>query len=239
MTNISDTASASVKPKCVGDCEWLIEPFGKMRVPAFLYASPELMDGMGEKVLEQITNVATLPGIVRGAYALPDAHWGYGFPIGGVAAFDPDEGGIISGGGVGFDISCGVRTLLTGLSAEQIRTRRDHIADALFEKVPAGLGSRGSIHLGPAEMDEMLLGGAHWAVDRGYGWMEDLERIEDGGRAEGARPDYVSDKAKHRQRDEIGTLGSGNHYLEVQEVDRILDENIAATLGLFKGKSVV
>lgn len=239
MTIIARTNLATYEPRQTGDCEWTIEPFGKMRVPAILYASPELIEGMGEKVYEQITNVATLPGIVRAAYALPDAHWGYGFPIGGVAAFNPDEAGIVSGGGVGFDISCGVRTLLTGLSAAQIRADRDHIADALFAKVPAGLGSRGSIHLGPTEMDDMLTRGALWALDRGYARPEDLERIEDGGCAEGARPDFVSEKAKHRQRDEIGTLGSGNHYLEVQEVDRIFDEDVASTLGLYKGEAVI
>ena len=239
MANVVQINAKPVEPKPIGDCEWLIEPFGKMRVPAIIYASRELIEGMGEKVYEQITNVATLPGIVRAAYALPDAHWGYGFPIGGVAAFDPDEGGIISGGGVGFDISCGVRTLLTGLSGEQIRADRDTIADALFARVPAGLGSHGSIHLGPREMDDMLSRGALWALDRGYARPEDLERIEDGGCAEGARPDFVSEKAKHRQRDEIGTLGSGNHYLEVQEVDRIFDEEVAETLGLFKGDAVI
>lgn len=239
MTTIARPNAAAVEPRQTGDCEWIIEPFGKMRVPAILYASPELIEGMGEKVYEQITNVATLPGIVRAAYALPDAHWGYGFPIGGVAAFDPDKEGIISAGGVGFDISCGVRTLLTGLSAEQIRADRDRIADALFAKVPAGLGSQGSIHLGPREMDDMLTRGALWAFDRGFARPEDLERIEDGGRARDARPDFVSEKAKHRQRREIGTLGSGNHYLEVQEVARIFDEDIAETLGLFKGDAVI
>lgn len=239
MAEPARTKTVPFEPKRLSECEWIIEPFGEMRVPAIIFASADLIEGMDDKVFEQITNVATLPGIVRAAYALPDAHWGYGFPIGGVAAFDPEKAGIISAGGVGFDISCGVRTLLTGLRAQQIRAERDRIADALFAKVPAGLGSQGSIYLGTAEMNDMLARGALWALDRGYARPEDMERIEDGGCAAGARPDFVSDQAKHRQRREIGTLGSGNHYLEVQEVIGIFDEEKAEALGLFKGDAVI
>ena len=214
------------------DFEWVIEASGCMRVPGIIYAGEKLIDEMDEKVCEQLTNVASLPGICRAAYAMPDAHWGYGFPIGGVAAFDPDEGGVISAGGVGFDISCGVRTLHTGLIADQVESRKGEIADSLFKNVPAGVGSRGAIHLNEQEMDEMLLGGGRWAVARGYGRPEDLEYIEEGGCALGAKPEFVSHEAKKRQADEMGTLGSGNHYLEVQRVAEIFDTATAAAFGL-------
>jgi len=177
-------------------------------------------------------NVASLPGIQRAAYAMPDAHWGYGFPIGGVAAFDPYKGGVISAGGVGFDISCGVRTLHTALHSSALEPHKAELAEALFHSVPAGVGSSGSITLDKREMDEMLYGGAQWAVSQGYGRPEELERIEEGGRASGAQPECVSDQAKKRQAREMGTLGSGNHYLEVQRVDRIFDAATAAAFDL-------
>jgi tRNA-splicing ligase RtcB len=214
------------------DNEWWIAPFGKMRVPAIIYATEPLIQDMDEKVYEQVTNVATLPGIVKASYAMPDAHWGYGFPIGGVAAFDADKGGVISAGGVGFDISCGVRTLLTGLTITQIQAAKERLAEALFRKVPAGLGSRGKLSLSRKEMDSMLAGGARWAVEQGYGRADDLQRIEEGGCMPGARPDEVSDHAKKRQQDEMGTLGSGNHYLEVQCVAEIVDRDAASVFGL-------
>jgi tRNA-splicing ligase RtcB len=210
-----------------------------MRVPAIIYADERLIGDMDDKVLEQVTNVATLPGIVKASYAMPDAHWGYGFPIGGVAAFDPDRGGVISAGGVGFDISCGVRTILTGLTRAEVEPLKKPLADALFAKTPAGVGSTGRIRLGEPEMDAMLAGGAHWAVERGYGEPADLERVEEGGAMPGARPDQVSQRAKRRQRDEMGTLGSGNHYLEVQEVAELFDTDTAAAFGLRKGEVVV
>lgn len=214
------------------DFEWWIEATGQMRVPGIIYAGEQLIENMDEKVREQLTNVATLPGIRRAAYAMPDAHWGYGFPIGGVAAFDPDEGGVISAGGVGFDISCGVRTLHAGLTADQLEPRKTELADALFRDVPAGVGSVGAIRLSEQETDEMLCGGAKWAVARGYGRLEDLERIEEGGCASGAKPTCVSHEAKKRQAREMGTLGSGNHYLEIQRVAEIFDPTIAAVFGL-------
>lgn len=223
----------------IDDTAWAIPPAGEMRVPAILYADATLLAEMDDKVREQIRNVATLPGIVKAAWAMPDAHWGYGFPIGGVAAFDPQQGGVVSAGGVGFDISCGVRTLLTGLRREQVQAEAERLADALFGSIPAGVGSTGRIHLSDAAMDAMLEGGASWAVGRGYGWPEDLERIEENGRMEGARPDCVSAHAKKRQRDEIGTLGSGNHYLEVQHVAAIHDPRIAEAFGLREGDVVV
>lgn len=221
------------------DYEWHIAPFGKMRVPAVIYADKSLILEMDQKVFEQITNVATLPGIVKAAYAMPDAHWGYGFPIGGVAAFDPDEGGVISAGGVGFDISCGVRTLHTGLKVEDIAPIKQKLVDRLFAKVPAGVGSTGRLRLDAQEMDAMLAGGARWAVKQGYGTEADLERTEEHGCMAGAEPDKVSEHAKHRQRDEVGTLGSGNHYLELQEIAEIYDDKVADRFRLRRGEVVV
>jgi tRNA-splicing ligase RtcB len=218
---------------------WRIEPSGPMRVPAVIYASGALIDAMDQKVFEQITRVAALPGIVQAAYAMPDAHWGYGFPIGGVAAFDPDEGGVVSAGGVGFDISCGVRTLLTGLRREEVLPVQRSLADALYDAIPAGVGSTGRLHLSGRDLDAMLAGGARWAVERGYGSAEDLERIEEQGCMAGAHPHAVSDRAKQRQRDEMGTLGSGNHYLEVQHVAEVFAEEAATAFGLRTGDIAV
>ncbi len=219
--------------------EWHIAPRAGMHVPAVIYADEDLVGDMDDKVYEQVTNVARLPGIVTASYAMPDAHWGYGFPIGGVAAFDPAGGGVISAGGVGFDISCGVRTMLTGLTRTEIEAHKVELADALFAKVPAGVGSTGRIRLDPEQMDAMLAGGARWALSHGYGEPADLERIEEGGAMQGARPELVSPKAKTRQRDEMGTLGSGNHYLEVQEVAAVYDADTAAIFGLSLGGVVV
>jgi tRNA-splicing ligase RtcB len=180
-----------------------------------------------------------LPGIVGASYAMPDAHWGYGFPIGGVAAFDPDAGGVISAGGVGFDISCGVRTLLTGLVREQVEDVKTRLADTLYRSIPAGVGSTGLIHLNNKSMDAMLTDGAQWALEQGWGLPEDLERTEENGRMANARPRDVSAQAKKRQMDEMGTLGSGNHYLEVQHVTEVFDEAVAASFGLHGGDIVV
>jgi len=221
------------------ETRWEIAPHGAMRVPAVIYATEDLIRAMDDKVYEQVTNVATLPGIVKASYAMPDAHWGYGFPIGGVAAFDPDVGGVVSAGGVGFDISCGVRTLHTHLTADDILAVQKELADMLYYKVPAGLGSTGAIRLSQTEMDAMLAGGARWAVERGYGSEADLDRIEERGQMKGAKPGNVSDHAKKRQRDEMGTLGSGNHYLEVQKVAEIYDTTIANAFNLRENDVVV
>lgn len=194
------------------DFEWWIKPTGQMRVPGIIYAGEQL---------------------------IPDAHWGYGFPIGGVAAFDPEEGGVISAGGVGFDISCGVRTLRTRLAAKELFPKKDELADALFRSVPAGVGSTGAIRLSEDQMNEMLRGGARWAVLNGYGTTEDLDRIEENGCAADAQPDCVSHEAKKRQADEMGTLGSGNHYLEVQRVAEIFDSQSAAAFGIQENGIVV
>jgi tRNA-splicing ligase RtcB len=219
--------------------EWHIRPYGAMRVPGVIFASEALMRDMDAKVYEQVTNVAKLPGIVKASYAMPDAHWGYGFPIGGVAAFDADKGGVVSAGGVGFDISCGVRTLHTGLKIADIDAVKLKLADGLFHAIPAGLGSTGAIRLNHAEMNGMLRGGARWAVESGFGTEADLQRIEEGGSMGGADPSQVSEQAKKRQRDEMGTLGSGNHYLEIQRVTDVYAPETAAAFGIKVGDIVV
>ena len=223
----------------ISEVEWQIPPTGRMRVPGTLFADEQLIRAMDDKVREQVSNVATLPGIAKASFALPDAHWGYGFPIGGVAAFDPDEGGVISAGGVGFDISCGVRTVLTGVARADVEPVKERLADALFRAVPAGLGSKGTIRLNDDEMTAMLDGGGRWALERGYGEPADLARIEEGDRAADACPAFVSTKARQRQHAEMGTLGSGNHYLEVQEIVEICDADVAAGFGLQRGEVVI
>jgi tRNA-splicing ligase RtcB (3'-phosphate/5'-hydroxy nucleic acid ligase) len=209
------------------------------RAEVILYGNGELLSSMDDKVLEQITNVARLPGLVGAAMTMPDAHWGYGFPIGGVAAFDADAGGIISAGGVGFDISCGIRCLRTNLSTKDVTARITPLADALFHTIPAGMGEEGHLKLAPRELDRVLREGAEWAVSRGYGSKEDLAFIEEHGRVAGAMPENVSDLAKRRQLGEMGTLGSGNHYLEVQSVERIFDEAAAEAFGIGLNQIVV
>jgi tRNA-splicing ligase RtcB len=205
----------------INDYLWEIPMQGGMHVPGRIFASEKLVREMDEKVREQVMNVAMLPGIQTASMAMPDAHWGYGFPIGGVAAFDPEEGGVISMGGVGFDISCGVRTMKTGMTRMDVMPRLKTLVDQFFNRVPAGVGSEGLIKLSSGQIDEMLVGGAEWAVKKGYGVKDDLQYIEEGGRIDGAEPDNVSETAKTRQHREMGTLGSGNHYLEVQVVDQI------------------
>lgn len=222
--------------KLLGPCrfEFLSD---KHRV--ILYGSRELIEEMDDKVLEQITNVTKLPGLAGSAMTMPDAHWGYGFPIGGVAAFDPEEGGIISAGGVGFDISCGVRCLRTNLFLTDIISRIPDIADQLFASVPAGVGAEGDLRLTQTEMDDVLAGGARWALQQGYGVKEDLEFIEEHGCMPGAVPAFVSDHAKKRQLGEMGTLGSGNHYLEMEVVEKIFDQQAAEAFGIAEGQIVI
>jgi len=203
----------------IAECVWEIPPTEKpgMRVPARLYASDTLLAQMDQGVFEQVTNVACLPGIVRAALCMPDGHWGYGFPIGGVAAFRADTG-VISPGGIGFDINCGMRLLRSNLTEAEVRPRLRQLVDALFAAVPSGVGARGFVHLTAAEFRRVMVEGAGWCLTQGYGWPEDLDRIEGGGRLPGANPDAVSDRAVSRGMDQLGTLGSGNHYLEVQVV---------------------
>ena len=207
--------------------------------PIILFGTKELIASMDNKVREQIENVAKLPGLVGSAMTMPDAHWGYGFPIGGVAAFDPNEGGIISAGGVGFDISCGVRCLRTNLFLPDILNQLETIAEKLFLSVPAGVGQEGFIRLKMHELDEVMLGGAKWAIDQGYGEMKALAYIEEHGCMLGADPHSVSDHAKKRQLNEMGTLGSGNHYLEVEVVEKIYDPIAAAAFGIEEGQIII
>ncbi|HEX6633585.1 MAG TPA: RtcB family protein, partial [Usitatibacter sp.] len=182
---------------------------------------------------------AKLPGLVGCAMTMPDAHWGYGFPIGGVAAFDPEQGGIISAGGVGFDISCGIRFLRTGLDRATLLPALRKLSDSLFRDIPAGVGEGGALRFDAAELDRVLTGGARWAVAQGYGTQDELEFVEERGCMGDAVPANVSPLAKARQRGEMGTLGSGNHYLEVQWVERILDPEAARAFGLHEGQVVV
>jgi tRNA-splicing ligase RtcB len=188
-----------------------------MLVPARLYASESLLAQMDQGVFEQVTNVACLPGIVRAALCMPDGHWGYGFPIGGVAAFHAADG-VISPGGIGFDINCGMRVLRTTLTEAEVRPRLTALVEALFEAVPSGVGAKGFVRLGEAEFREVMREGARWCVRHGYGWPEDLAATEGGGCLAGADADCVSARAIARGKDQLGTLGSGNHYLEIQVV---------------------
>ena len=218
---------------------WEIPQRGAMRVPGRIFASAALLSEIDARVHEQIANVASLPGIVGASMAMPDAHWGYGFPIGGVAAFDPDRGGVVSAGGVGFDISCGVRTYTTGLRAADLASRLEAIAHDLYRTVPAGVGAGGAVTLRMDDLDALLVEGAHWAVARGYGSAEELERMEEGGVADGAQPEKVSRRARERVLHEIGSLGSGNHYLELQAVDRVFDARLASAFGVAEGDLLV
>jgi tRNA-splicing ligase RtcB len=211
-----------------------------MQVPVRIFASEKLLAEMDEKVFEQAANVATLPGIVGASFVMPDAHWGYGFPIGGVAAMDP-ETGVISPGGIGFDINCGMRLVRTDLTWSEVKPRLQELVDALAARVPAGVGRRGFVRIDREEFRDVLRHGAQWAVKNGYGWAEDLRRTEAGGRFEGARIECVSERAIERGYRQIGTLGSGNHYLEVQVLHArgIFDEDLARAFGLELPEQVV
>lgn len=212
---------------------------GEKRAEVLLYGTTSLLESMDDKVLEQIANVASLPGLVGAAMTMPDAHWGYGFPIGGVAAFDAEQGGVISAGGVGFDISCGIRCLRSNLNLHDAAPYFTSLADRLFATIPAGVGKEGKLKLNPGKLDQVLQGGAQWAVQHGYGNAVDLEFVEENGCVTGAVPENVSELAKKRQRGEMGTLGSGNHYLEVQVVERIYDSAAAQAFGLQEGQLIV
>ncbi len=219
------------------DFRWLIPRQDGMRVEGIVYADDTLMrDIRGDEALRQVANVAMLPGIVGRSIGMPDIHWGYGFAIGGVAAFDPDQGGVVSPGGVGYDINCGVRLLRTGLTQEEVRGRLGRLMDRLFDSVPAGVGAGYErFRLSPTDIRAVLERGAEWAVDEGFGEEGDLRRTEAGGRIEGADPGDVSDRAVQRGRDQLGTVGSGNHFIELGHVDEVYDEAAATRLGLEPG----
>jgi tRNA-splicing ligase RtcB (3'-phosphate/5'-hydroxy nucleic acid ligase) len=219
---------------------WRIDATGDMRVPGVVFASRDLLPAaLDDRSLEQVANVATLPGIVRASYAMPDVHWGYGFPIGGVAATDVDRAGVVSPGGVGFDISCGVRLLLSPLVLAELRPRLSSLMDTLGWSVPRGMGKGAVWDLTEPELRAVLAGGAAYAVGRGHGVARDLERCEDGGVLPGADAAAVSDRAMERGLHQLGSLGSGNHFLEVQAVDRILDPDVASAFGLHVGQVCV
>jgi tRNA-splicing ligase RtcB len=221
---------------------WEIDPSYKegMRVPARIYATDSLIREMDQQVIEQITNVATLPGLIRYAYCMPDGHSGYGFPIGGVAAMDVDHG-VISPGGIGFDINCGMRLVRTNLTVDEVRPRLKPLVDLLYQRVPAGVGSSGFVKLTSQEFKKVIAQGSRWCIKNGYGWPEDLEATEEEGCTEGADPEKISKKAIERGLNQIGTLGSGNHYLEVQVVkeENIFDRKMAEIFGLFPDQVVV
>jgi len=218
----------------IDDYRWEIPRSYKpgMRVPGLVYANEAMLEAIKEEQsLEQVANVAFLPGIVNRSLAMPDIHWGYGFPIGGVAATRVSDG-VISPGGVGYDINCGVRLLRTNLTENEVRPKINELVNTLFREVPSGLGSEGKIRVGEKEINEVLIDGAHWAVKRNFGLPQDLEATEETGRMKGADPDKVSTRAKKRGAPQSGTLGSGNHFLEVQVVREIYDEVAARTMGI-------
>lgn len=224
------------------DYLWEVPPTEKegMRVPARIFASEKILKGMDQGVFEQITNVACLPGIQKHALCMPDGHWGYGFPIGGVAAFTTHDG-IISPGGIGFDINCGMRLIRTDLTLAEVRPRLEDLMNVLFAKVPAGVGAKGFMKLNKKEFTDVMTGGAPWCIRKGYGWEQDRERMEGGGCLPGADPSRVSPHAVDRGIDQLGTLGSGNHFLEIQvaSMENIYDEKIARAIGIFGEDQVV
>ncbi len=227
--------------KKISDYIWQIpKTYRKdMRVDARFFASDSMLDEiLRDKSLDQLVNVSTLPGISRFALAMPDMHEGYGFPVGGVAGFLADTG-IISPGGIGYDINCGVRLLASGMSFDDVKDRLHEIAREIFRQVPSGVGRGGRLRLKGQEMDKVLENGAHYMVQMGYGREEDLEYIESSGRLTEADSSFVSDKAKKRGRDQLGTMGAGNHFVEVEKVEKIFDENTARRIGLYQDQVVV
>jgi tRNA-splicing ligase RtcB len=242
---IGGPAPARLDPPAVrleeaGPYTWVVRQTEGMNVPGLIFGDHRIIEAVRrEEGAQQVANVATLPGIVGRSIAMPDIHWGYGFPIGGVAAFDAEQG-VVSPGGIGYDINCGVRLVATDLSAASLGSRLPEVVAALQRAIPAGLGSRQRGQaLEPARLDRVLSEGAHAALAMGFGEPGDLSRIEDQGRLDGADPAQVSPKARERGRDQLGTLGSGNHFVEVQRVDEVFDEVVARVFGLFEGQLVV
>jgi tRNA-splicing ligase RtcB len=228
--------------KKISDTVWEIPTTHKegMRVPARIYATEKLIEEMDDGVYDQVTNVATLPGILKYAYCMPDGHWGYGFPIGGVAAMNA-ETGVISPGGIGFDVNCGMRLVLTNLTYDEVNPHLRELVDKLFKRVPAGVGSTGFLKISHDEFREVVEQGARWCVKRGYGWEEDLDRTEESGCITGADASKISDKAVQRGHNQVGTLGSGNHYLEIQvaKPEYVFDEELAKAFGITIPNQVV
>lgn len=227
----------------ISDTIWEIPVSYKdgMRVPARIYGTEKLISDLDEAVYDQVTNVATLPGVTKYALCMPDGHFGYGFPIGGVAAMDVEQGGVISPGGIGFDINCGMRLMVTNLTYDEVKPRLKKIVDKLYERVPAGVGSRGFVKLSRQDFRQVVEQGAQWCVRNGYGWEEDLELIEEQGCIKGADAAKISEKAIDRGFNQIGTLGSGNHYLEIQVArpENVFDQDLAESLGITMPNQVV
>ncbi len=234
-------AARDYELKQVSEFIYEIPAAGEMRVPVRIYANAELLEGIeGDNAVQQAINVAQMPGIVRASLAMPDAHWGYGFPIGGVAAFDPEQGGVVSPGGIGFDINCGVRMVRTDLAESDVRPRLQELVEELFEQVPCGVGASKAIRkLSEEELRRVCVEGAAWPVENGFGRPDDLERTEEDGALEGADPDVLSNKAISRGRPQMGTLGSGNHFLEIDLVDEVFHEEAAEAFGVAEGQIVL
>ncbi|MCP4680739.1 MAG: RtcB family protein [Desulfobacterales bacterium] len=229
----------SIKLDKLDKYRWLIQKTGSMRVPGLIFSNNELIKAVQkDQSINQVVNVASLPGIVGHSLAMPDIHWGYGFPIGGVAAFEPEEG-IISPGGVGYDINCGCRLMTTRLRAHEIRPLVKDLVLSLFKNIPAGVGSTGFIRLSKKDEFNVAVQGSAWAVKNGFGDPDDLERTEDHGQMDGADPSVLSERAIKRGKEQLGTLGSGNHFLEIQVVDKIYDLEKAKTYNLFEGRVTV
>ena len=230
---------SDLKMERMDEFRWRIPPQEGMRVPGIIYSSEALFKKMGkDESPRQVANVAHLPGIVKYSLAMPDVHWGYGFPIGGVAAFDPADG-VISPGGVGYDINCGCRLIATRLHHDEIKDKLENLVINIYRNIPSGVGSKGPLKLSPKDERSVLEKGAQWAVANGYGSQADLDAMEEGGRMEGADPDQVSERALTRGREQLGTLGSGNHFLEIEIVEEIFDEKAAAVFGLEKGQVTI
>jgi tRNA-splicing ligase RtcB len=220
--------------KKIDEYRWELPKTGSMRVPGRIYTGSAMLKSAQEREpLKQVANVATLPGIIKASFAMPDIHWGYGFPIGGVAAFDWDSG-IISPGGVGYDINCGVRLATTSLMEKDVRPKLEKLVNALYRNIPSGIGSTGSIKLSVPEEKQVLRKGSRWAVEQNFGYDTDIEHTEDGGCMSDAEPDAISKKALQRGLKQLGTLGSGNHFVEVGIVDKIYYPEAAEILGLFE-----
>lgn len=234
--------SENIPLEKIDDYRWRIPKSYKpgMRVPGLIYANEKLLESIyKDKALEQVANVAFLPGILNYSLAMPDIHWGYGFPIGGVAATDIEAGGVVSPGGVGFDINCGVRLVKTNLEYNDVKNRIEDLVNRLFSDVPAGVGSQGNIKVGTKEEKQILLKGARWAIEQGFGTEDDLECTEENGAIQGADPEAVSERAFQRGKAQSGTLGSGNHFLEIQIIDQLYDREACDILGLNLGQVMV
>jgi len=232
---------SSTAPKKIGDNQYQIDADSNlgMRVPVRIYADEPLLQKMlSDRTIMQAQNVASIPGIVSHSVVLPDGHEGYGFPVGGVAAMDAEEG-MISPGGVGYDINCGVRLLRSNLDEQAVRSKLKELVNDLFSSIPSGVGSKGAVKLSPSELDEVLVKGVNWAIDHGYGSSNDSDVCEENGQIQNADPNKVSDKARKRGAPQLGSLGSGNHFLEVQKVAEIHDEEAANRMGIKEGTITV